>query len=119
MKIAVIFQRLEALAILFASIYFYHRLHLNILLFAVLLLSFDIFMIGYLVNSKVGAYTYNIGHSFIVPSLLLVVGTASSSRIVIGFSLIWFAHIGLDRALGYGLKFTTGFTDTHLGRIGK
>jgi hypothetical protein len=29
------------------------------------------------------------------------------------------AHIGIDRALGYGLKYSTGFGFTHLGRIGK
>jgi len=33
-------------------------------------------------------------------------------------ALIWFAHIGIDRALGYGLKYTSGFKDTHLGRLG-
>ena len=27
--------------------------------------------------------------------------------------------IGIDRALGYGLKYTAGFGLTHLGRIGK
>jgi hypothetical protein len=33
-------------------------------------------------------------------------------------ALIWLAHIGFDRALGYGLKYKAGFGFTHLGRIG-
>ena len=35
----------------------------------------------------------------------------------IGFSLIWLAHIGFDRTLGYGLKCPTAFKDTHLQRV--
>jgi hypothetical protein len=34
-------------------------------------------------------------------------------------AMIWLAHIGFDRALGYGLKYASGFGFTHLGRIGK
>jgi hypothetical protein len=26
-------------------------------------------------------------------------------------------HIGMDRALGFGLKYETDFKDTHLGRV--
>jgi hypothetical protein len=32
-------------------------------------------------------------------------------------ALIWLAHIGMDRMLGYGLKYSGGFKDTHLGRL--
>lgn len=119
MKITVVFQRLEAFTIFLASIYFYHLLHLNFVLFVVFLLSIDVFMVGYLISDKVGAYAYNIGHSFIAPSVLLMIGTATEYRIGVGLSLIWIAHIGMDRVLGYGLKLTTGFNDTHLGHIGK
>ena len=76
-------------------------------------------MLGYLINNKFGAHGYNIGHSLSVPLLILVLGVAVNYRISIGLSLIWIAHIGFDRTLGYGLKFTTGFNDTHLGHIGK
>jgi len=119
MKLPIIFQRLEAGLLFLASIYFYHHLHFNFFLFILLLLSFDIFMAGYLVSNKVGAFTYNLGHSLFLPLLVLIIGFAGDNRILIGTSLIWFAHIGFDRALGYGLKFTTDFRDTHLGRIGK
>ena len=119
MKLAITFQRIEAMAVLLASIYFYNHLHFNFLLFILLLFSIDIFMLGYLIDNKVGAYTYNIGHSLIIPLIILVAGVVSGNRILVGFSLIWFAHIGLDRTLGYGLKFMTGFGNTHLGHIGK
>lgn len=76
-------------------------------------------MVGYLVDKKVGAYIYNIGHSLIIPLILMVLGVAVEHRILVGLSLVWFAHIGLDRGLGYGLKSTTGFNETHLGHIGK
>jgi hypothetical protein len=32
-------------------------------------------------------------------------------------ALIWFAHIGTDRFLGYGLEYPTRFKDTHLQRV--
>lgn len=37
---------------------------------------------------------------------------------VLRLALIHLAHIGFDRALGYGLKYGTAFGDTHLCRIG-
>lgn len=119
MRLTIAFQRLEAVAIVLASVYFYHRLHRSFLLFALLLFSIDLFMLGYLTSNRVGAYIYNIGHSLALPLVMLVLGTALGNEISMTLSLIWFAHIGLDRALGYGLKFTSGFNDTHLGSIGK
>ena len=32
-------------------------------------------------------------------------------------ALIWLAHIGMDRLLGYGLKYPSAFKDTHLQRV--
>lgn len=79
----------------------------------------DISMIGYLKNPKLGAITYNIGHSLIGPTLLVALYIATSNQIVLFISLIWMFHILADRALGYGLKHTTSFNHTHLGKIGK
>lgn len=120
MKQAVIYQRVEAAIILLASLFFFIHLGFNLLLFVLLLLTMDIFILGYATrNNKLGAHIYNVGHSFIIPPLLLVVGTLLSSNILLGASLIWIAHIAMDRAFGYGLKLETGFKDTHLGKIGK
>lgn len=79
----------------------------------------DIFMVGYLIDSKTGAYVYNIGHSIITPLAFGIIGYLLNIELIIALSLIWLAHIGMDRAFGYGLKMESGFKDTHLGRIGK
>jgi hypothetical protein len=115
----IFFERLEAAAILAVSLYFYFQLHFSLVWLVVLLLIFDLSMVGYLVNTKVGALTYNAVHSLVLPLLVLVFGVATDNRLAVGFALIWVAHIGMDRALGYGLKFSTGFKQTHLGPIGK
>ncbi len=112
-------QRLEAGFILLASIILYVNLGYNLLYFLPVLFLIDIFMLGYLVNKNIGAYTYNLGHSFIIPSFLFVLGVPTVNNVLIGLGLIWTAHIGMDRALGYGLKHKTAFSDTHLGKIGK
>ncbi len=88
--------------------------------FVLLLLTVDIFAVGYASKNKVlGASIYNIGHSFIFPALSLVLGVILKNNVLIGGGLIWVTHISMDRTLGYGLKLETGFKDTHLGKIGK
>ena len=119
MNNTVLFQRAEGLAILAASIYFYFRQKGSIWMFLLLLLVPDICMIGYLWGNKVGAVVYNLGHTLVLPILLLVAGVILQQNLVVLLSLIWLAHIGMDRALGYGLKSTEGFKHTHLGVIGK
>lgn len=82
-------------------------------------LLFDVSMIGYLINNNIGALIYNIGHSLIGPVLLAAAYILTSNEIILFFTLLWFFHIFVDRALGYGLKHTNGFHYTHLGKIGK
>lgn len=119
MNNTVLFQRAEGLAILVTSIYFYFRQKGSIWMFLLLLLVPDICMIGYLWGNKIGAMVYNLGHTLVFPILLLVTGVVIQQNLVVLLSLIWLAHIGMDRALGYGLKSTEGFEHTHLGIIGK
>lgn len=78
----------------------------------------DLFMVGYARSSKLGAVLYNAAHSYPAPALLGAVALAASNQLWQAVALVWFAHIGMDRALGYGLKYETDFKDTHLGRIG-
>lgn len=89
------------------------------LLFFVLILAPDLFMLGYLGGSRFGAAVYNLGHTWLLPGIAAAVGFAGSIRLLLFVALIWFAHIGADRLLGYGLKLPTAFQDTHLGRIGR
>jgi hypothetical protein len=80
---------------------------------------FDSAMVGYAINQKIGARLYNIGHSSILPMLLLIIGLLAEYRNLRLFCYAWIFHIGIDRALGYGLKHHTSFRHTHLGTIGK
>ena len=83
-------------------------------LFALLFLVPDVSMMGYLANVRAGAVIYNAIHTYVGPLLLAgySVGTAQHTPLLL--SLIWIAHIALDRMLGFGLKYPTGFKDTHL-----
>ena len=87
--------------------------------YALLFLAPDLSFLGYLAGPKAGAILYNAAHSYMAPMALMTTGFALSSPLVLSIAMIWLAHIGLDRALGYGLKYSTGFGFTHLGRIGK
>ncbi len=66
-----------------------------------------------------GAIVYNAAHSYMAPMVLMVTGFAMASPLSLSIAMIWLAHIGIDRALGFGLKYSAGFGFTHLGRIGK
>ncbi|MBA7466052.1 MAG: DUF4260 family protein [Bradyrhizobium icense] len=87
--------------------------------YAILFLAPDLSFAAYLAGPKVGAVVYNAAHSYLLPVALMTAGLAIASPTVLSIAMIWLAHIGIDRALGYGLKYQAGFAFTHLGRIGK
>jgi hypothetical protein len=87
--------------------------------YALLFLAPDLSFAAYLAGPKPGALAYNAAHSYLAPVALMTFGFATSSPLVLSLAMIWLAHIGIDRALGYGLKYFEGFGFTHLGRIGK
>lgn len=111
--------RLEGLALAVACMVFYSYFEGSWWMFALLLLAPDLSFLGYLGGPRRGAAVYNAAHAAIVPMLLGIFAMVTSSALAMHLSLIWCAHIGFDRALGYGLKYDAGFTFTHLGRIGK
>jgi Domain of unknown function (DUF4260) len=88
-------------------------------LYAVLFFAPDLSFVAYLAGPKIGAWVYNAMHTTIIPLGLLTVGFGFAPPLVLSLALIWLAHIGFDRALGYGLKYSAGFGFTHLGRIGR
>jgi Domain of unknown function (DUF4260) len=108
---------LEGAAILVAAVYFYHAGQYRWWLFAVLFLAPDLFMLGYLTDARWGSAVYNLVHTLIGPLLLLGIAAVFNKAQWIPYGLIWLAHIGIDRALGYGLKYPTFFKDTHLQRV--
>ena len=88
-------------------------------IYAILFLVPDLSFAGYLAGPRAGAIVYNAAHSYMAPMTLMVTGFAIEAPLVLSIAMIWLAHIGIDRALGYGMKYVTGFGFTHLGRIGR
>lgn len=119
MKLPVLFQRLEGAAILAVALLAYAYQDFSWWLFALLFIAIDLFMAGYLANPKLGAVLYNIGHSLVLPFVLLGIWILGAGDAWLLASLPWFAHIGMDRLFGYGLKLPSAFTHTHLGTIGR
>jgi hypothetical protein len=111
--------RVEHAVVLAAAGVAYARAGLGWPLFAALFLTPDLSMLGYLAGRSFGAFTYNLGHSYVLPAALVGWGLLGGQSLPLGLGLIWIAHIGFDRLLGYGLKYTTGFGHTHLGLVGK
>lgn len=107
----------EGLAVLGVSLYFYAFFEYSWILFLVLLFAPDLSMLGYVFNNKIGSVTYNVFHTYSVAIGAVVLGVFLSSELVVAIGLIWNAHIGFDRMLGYGLKYPTHFKDTHLNRV--
>lgn len=112
-------QRLEGAALVALAILAYARVEAGWLMFAVLFLVPDLSFLGYLAGPRIGAAVYNLAHSLIGPLLLAGVGLVGLNEAVLPIALIWTAHIGFDRVLGYGLKSPDGFGVTHLGLIGR
>lgn len=110
--------RLEGLCVLVAALLGYSKYGFGWGIFALFFLTPDLSLIGYLRGSKVGAVTYNLAHSYIGAIVCLAVGTVLPAPTMLCIGLIWCAHVGFDRTLGYGLKYSAGFGLTHLGRIG-
>ena len=79
----------------------------------------DLSMLGYVLGPRIGSVLYNAAHNYAAPLVIGAFAFHSLDRASFALCLLWIAHIGFDRALGYGLKYASGFSDTHLGRIGK
>ena len=111
--------RVESAAVGLLGILAYLTLGGPPLLLIPALLAPDLSALGYLAGPRVGAVTYNLVHNwaFAVAFALLAVVTHSLWPMLV--ATVVAAHVGWDRALGYGLKLPTGFQDTHLGRIGR
>lgn len=110
--------RLEGLAAAALSAVFYAQTGASWWLFAALWLAPDLSMLGYLGGANLGSRFYNAVHSYTTPAALAVTALLLHSPALVPIALIWMNHIGVDRLLGYGLKYPTGFQWTHLGRLG-
>lgn len=109
-------HHVEGLAIGAGSIMAYFLMHESGRLLAMLILAPDLGMLGYLIKPKLGSLTYNLLHTYLWPIILGFLGVTMGYPTV-PVALIWAAHIGFDRALGFGLKYPTNFKDTDIGRV--
>jgi hypothetical protein len=113
-----LFLRLEGVAVFGAATAAFVWLDGPLWLYLVLALAPDLSMLGYLAGPARGSTIYNVGHTYVAPIALVGLAAALGLQFGILGGLVWAAHIGADRALGYGLKHPTAFSDTHLGRVG-
>jgi hypothetical protein len=109
--------RVEGVALLALSVLLYRVNGESWLLFGVLLLAPDLSMLGYFAGPKVGAAIYNAFHTYAIPAVVGALGMVFASPLMVAVAVIWFAHIGMDRTVGYGLKYPSSFKDTHLERV--
>jgi hypothetical protein len=109
--------RLEGLAVAAAAIVLYFHEDFGWILFVALILAPDLSAAGYAFGPKLGAIAYDTLHTELFPVALGTVGVVTDSSAATKVALIWLAHIGADRLLGYGLKYPTAFKDTHLSRV--
>jgi hypothetical protein len=109
--------RLEGLALFGAAMGLYAVQGFGWGLFALLLLVPDLAALGYLGGKRLGSRLYNVAHTISLPLLLGGLSLAFGSALGVQLTLIWLAHIGMDRTVGYGLKYADSFKHTHLSEV--
>lgn len=111
--------KLEEIAQFLFCIYIFSLLLYDWWVFPVLLLLPDIGILGYVINPKTGALTYNIFHHKGIAIFVGVLGMYFGLDSLVLAGVILYAHSAFDRMFGYGLKFQDSFSKTHLGKIGR
>ena len=114
-----IWLRAEGFCVFAFSVLLYKLTGSSWWLFLALLLTPDLAILGYLISPRLGAACYNVVHSYVSPLVLATVAVMTARTGILPYVFIWTAHIGIDRCLGYGLKYPTAFRKTHLGDLGK
>ena len=111
--------RLEGLAAFVIGLALFGASGGNWLLLVPLLLLPDVSAVGFLAGPRIGTITYNLVHNWVPGIATLGLGLWLSSPTLMLAAAILIAHVGMDRAVGYGLKLPGSFHDTHLGRMGR
>ena len=111
--------KVEELGQFVLGIVLFSQLQYDWWVFLVWILVPDIGMLGYLINTKIGAITYNVFHHKGIAIMLLLMGMFFLGDVCTLVGIILFSHASMDRIFGYGLKYSDSFKHTHLGIIGK
>ena len=109
--------RLKGLVVFAGAVVVYVDASCSIVAFVALFLAPDLSFLGYLAGPRSGSVVYNAVHTYVGPVALGVAGVLMDADVVVQVALIWIAHIGVDRALGFGLRYPTDSKDTHLDRV--
>ena len=109
--------RVEGAAGVLVALLLYGRTGGSWLVFIALFLVPDASMLGYLAGPRTGAAAYNVIHTYALAALGAGYGVVSGQPVAVSLALILFAHIATDRFLGFGLKYPSGFKETHLQRL--
>lgn len=111
--------QMEELAMLGISMYALYVLKAEWWIYPLLILAPDISMLGYVAGNKTGAISYNLFHHKAIAIVLFLIGFINQNYPLEITGLILFGHSSMDRMLGYGLKYFTGFQFTHLAQTGR
>jgi len=111
--------KIEELIMFLLGIFMVTNLSISWWWFIGLFFAPDIGMLGYLFNSKIGAFAYNLFHHKGVALIFYFIGVFLSSEVLQFIGILLFSHASFDRIFGYGLKYNDDFQNTHLGKIGK
>lgn len=109
--------RLEGFAVLLTSLYFYHKLGGDWIIFLLLVFLVDISMIGYIKGKSHGSISYNLMHNYVLSLVVIFLGIIFNNQLLTLGGLILSAHVGMDRFFGFGLKYPTNFKDTHIQKL--
>jgi hypothetical protein len=109
--------RAEGLVVFVVCLFWYSNLNASWLLFILLWLVPDISMVGYLKDTKLGAIIYNLVHNYILALVVCAFGIFFGNNLIVSIGVIWVSHIGLDRFMGYGLKYPDSFKHTHIQQL--
>ncbi len=119
-RLPIWFVRAEGVVVLVGAVWLYALSGMSWIWFAVLFFVPDISLTAYLAGARVGAVIYNVAHSIIIPLNLIALSLIFQDlRALATAGLVWLAHIGLDRMLGYGLKYPDSFSRTTHGDMGR
>jgi hypothetical protein len=111
--------KLEEAFLFGLSIFLFSKLDYAWWWYPALILAPDLSILGYIKDARLGAITYNFIHHKALGISLFVLGMVLGNQLIQLTGLILFGHSSLDRILGYGLKYSDSFQNTHLGVIGR
>ncbi len=120
MNYVIRWQRFEGLIVFVAAVLIYVNLPTALPWWLAILVFFapDLSFFAYLFGTKVGAFAYNLVHVYAFGVVFLALGNLLQLELMFALGVLWLAHSGFDRMLGYGLKLPEGFNKTHLGSVG-